>query len=60
MALVTDSVEEVSNGLLNHDVDVPPSTIILGVITIEDVLEELIQEEIYDEADIRFTQMMRG
>ena len=50
MAIVTPQAEEVMRAWVNGH-DLPSSVRILGIITAEDVLEELIGEEIHDEKD---------
>ena len=60
LALITNQVQEVYENLHNNQYQFDANNIsILGIITIEDVLEELIQEDIYDEQDISFYNTTR-
>ena len=54
LALVTESAELVARCWAEGR-DVPPDTVILGVATIEDVIEEMIGEEVLDETDVAVT-----
>lgn len=53
LALVSRQVELYNTTLLTDESNIPQGLDLLGVITIEDVLEDLIAEEIYDESDRR-------
>lgn len=50
MALVTNSPESVLR-CWKEDIPIPSDAAVLGIITLEDVIEELIKEEIQDEGD---------
>merc|ERR1711920_136063 len=52
IALVTSSPEVVRDAWLNNKV-VPPDVHMMGIITLEDIIEKLIQEDIFDEQDER-------
>ena len=44
---------------LADDLPIPPEAAVIGVISLEDVIEELLQEEIYDEYDHRELDITR-
>merc|ERR1712176_1645864 len=50
MALVTSAPETVHESWSNK-VTIPPDVHMMGILTMEDIIEKLIQEEIYDEDD---------
>lgn len=50
MAVITENVAEL-NAALDEGVPPPPTVRVLGLLTLEDVIEELIGEPIEDETD---------
>jgi len=50
LALVTDSPKRVSEAWANHEV-IPVDVHMMGIITLEDVIEKMLQENIEDESD---------
>lgn len=51
LAVVTDNPKALERALKDHDTPVPPDVYLGGILCIEDVMEKLIGEEIYDETD---------
>merc|ERR1719410_444117 len=50
IALVTDAPETVREAWRNK-MTIPPDVHMMGILTMEDIIEKLIQEDIYDEDD---------
>lgn len=57
IAIVTNNVEEAEGNLSHIEERLYPGVKLLGIITLEDVIEELIQEEISDEQDFAKLQL---
>lgn len=51
LAIVCDKPDQVKRALKNNQI-IPPNVHMAGCIALEDVLEKLIQEPIYDEKDV--------